>query len=196
MNELQKQAHKQGCIRAGEIRRRKKENAFPRREGESKASHVLRTITAMEKEKLIIRLSNSSKQSSGCVLWIGRRGKYGYGSLSFRSIEIQAHRASFVCKKGTIPHGQFVCHTCDNALCINPEHLFLGTSFDNMQDMCRKGRHWMQKKVTEYCLRGHEYTPENTLLNRKGKCCRACRNSRRTIRRAQLKAQGKNPYNA
>ena len=43
--------------------------------------------------------------------------------------------------KGPVPEGLYVLHQCDNELCINPEHLFLGTLKDNTQDMMKKGRH-------------------------------------------------------
>jgi len=51
-----------------------------------------------------------------------------------------AHRASYVHHKGEIQDGMFICHHCDNPLCINPEHLFVGTAQENFDDMHSKGR--------------------------------------------------------
>ena len=51
-----------------------------------------------------------------------------------------AHRAAWRLFKGEIPAGLYVCHKCDEKLCANPDHLFLGTAVDNMQDASRKGR--------------------------------------------------------
>jgi hypothetical protein len=53
---------------------------------------------------------------------------------------VAAHVYSYRLAKGEIPEGMQVCHTCDNGLCCNPKHLFLGTAQKNIQDMWRKGR--------------------------------------------------------
>jgi hypothetical protein len=50
----------------------------------------------------------------------------------------RAHRASWMIHKGPIPKGMFVCHTCDNKRCSNPDHLFLGTCKDNNLDAIKK----------------------------------------------------------
>lgn len=68
----------------------------------------------------------------------GRRGVLATGTSKFD----YAYRISWKIHRGEIPDGLFVCHHCDNPLCVNPSHLFIGTAKDNTQDMIRKGRRY------------------------------------------------------
>lgn len=86
----------------------------------------------------------------GCWEWCGskfpkRVGGYGFmmvGSKTDGSMKSKrAHRLSFEFFRDAIPSGLHVLHKCDNPLCVNPNHLFLGTHQDNMADMRAKGRH-------------------------------------------------------
>jgi hypothetical protein len=60
---------------------------------------------------------------------------------SYKNKGFRAHRASWIIHRGEIPDGLFVCHHCDNPICSNPRHLFLGNNKDNQADSKRKGRH-------------------------------------------------------
>lgn len=76
-----------------------------------------------------------------CIIWNGAKwaqGRYGMDTINGKSMG--AHRASWIRANGPIPNGLLVCHKCDNGLCVNVDHLFLGTAKDNMQDCLKKGR--------------------------------------------------------
>lgn len=75
-----------------------------------------------------------------CWLWRGSKSAGGYGRIMINYRRVRAHRLSWEIYHGDIPPGMFVCHICDNPLCVNPNHLFLGTNKDNVMDMVGKGR--------------------------------------------------------
>ena len=77
---------------------------------------------------------------SGCWIWMLDCDQNGYGKISIKNKAYYAHRVSWELHNNSIPKGMFVCHKCDNPSCVNPDHLFLGTQSDNMQDMKSKGR--------------------------------------------------------
>lgn len=82
-----------------------------------------------------------------CWEWQGHRERGGYGTVAFRKAKNQpyqklAHRVAWeLSNTADIPDGMFVCHTCDNPPCCNPNHLWLGTQADNNRDMIQKGRY-------------------------------------------------------
>lgn len=84
---------------------------------------------------------------SDCWFWTLSVGSHGYGQINFGENRIVcAHRVAYILEHGSIPDGLHICHTCDNKRCCNPDHLFAGTRFDNMSDMSRKRRQWLQSR--------------------------------------------------
>ncbi len=85
-----------------------------------------------------------AKTETGCIHWNGPIDKTkGYGSFHATIAgkkPLGAHRISYELMVGPIPKGLYVLHRCDNRICINPTHLFLGTHLDNIADCNAKGR--------------------------------------------------------
>lgn len=77
---------------------------------------------------------------SDCVEWKGFINRSGYGSTYYQGVRITVHRMIWRLKRGPIPNGMYVLHSCDNKKCYNVDHLFLGSAKDNHDDAVRKGR--------------------------------------------------------
>ena len=91
--------------------------------------------------------------SGDCWIWkgmiqLGKRG--GYGHLVVNGKIKKSHRISWELQHGRIPDGLQVLHRCDIRACVNPNHLFLGTNKDNVDDKIAKGRHLRGEEASRY----------------------------------------------
>lgn len=75
-----------------------------------------------------------------CWFWLASKDKDGYGYFRYNGKNDKAHRVSWIIINGPIPDGLCVLHKCDNPGCVNYNHLFIGTTKDNVVDMFNKGR--------------------------------------------------------
>lgn len=132
---------------------------------------LLDTTTLAERyESLVDRIEARLDRTGDCWLWPGGTSA-GYGKLGLWTGEkmrtVYAHRAMYQRHVGPIPEGMEIDHRCGVLLCANPSHLEAVTHAENV-------RRWATTITA--CLRGHEFTEENTYANKKGvRHCRTCR---------------------
>lgn len=83
------------------------------------------------------------KAMSDCIIWQGVPDHGGYGRTYVDGVKRQAHRVAYCAHHGLSIYeisGKVVRHTCDNPICINPDHLLIGTHADNVRDKVSRGR--------------------------------------------------------
>lgn len=118
----------------------------------------------MGAEKLKARLLARVKKTETCWNWTGARmprskhGRGGYGAIGVGTRVVTTHRLAFELFFGPIPKGTMVLHRCDNRICVNPEHLYLGSAKRNTRDMLDRAREaWGERngqaKLTEDDIR-------------------------------------------
>lgn len=103
-----------------------------------------RSCGCVRKEKSMLIYENHIIKTNTCWFWSGTKNNCGYGKQGKKKT---AHRIAYEKEYGTIPKLMQVCHTCDNKLCVNPHHLFLGTIAENMRDKVKKGRQAKGSKI-------------------------------------------------
>lgn len=97
--------------------------------------------------------------ATGCIEWQGDKHISGYGVIRNRYVRFRTHRVAYELAHGPIPAGMCVCHRCDNRVCINAAHLFLGSIQDNVKDKVNKGRQSRGHKHSEAMRAAHRRKP-------------------------------------
>lgn len=113
-----------------------------RRNARLKAERHARGLLRTRGWTLAEKLAHFSmpEPNSGCLLWLARVDRKGYGRLYWNGRPSQAHRLAWESVNGPMPAGMCACHKCDNPSCVNPGHLFAASSTENNADRDAKGR--------------------------------------------------------
>lgn len=129
-----------------------------------------------------------------CWLWTGNVDAYGYGRGTFDGKRQFAHRFAFELAGGTLTPGLVIDHLCRNRLCVNPAHLELVTRTENN----RRGLSPSGVNLAKtHCVRGHEFTPQNTRLVASGnRQCRACESLYPSVRSGRKHRRAKEAVSA
>ena len=135
----------------------------------------------MDTNILLEKLWNNSDkdETTGCWLYNGALDRGGYGTIHYQDKQISTHRISAYLYLGfNLESEMWILHIreCPHRNCWNPDHLYVGTPRENTADMDSKGREKRGRYKT-HCPKGHEYTPENTRLDKRG--CQNCRECNR-----------------
>ena len=129
-------------------------------------------------ESLLSRFYTRIKPDGECQVWTGattgNRSKWVYGRIWVHGHQvISTHRLAYYLAKGPIPEGKVIDHTCRNTLCVNADHLEAVT---NRENILRGVTPWIGPAIRTQCMKGHEYTFQNTKLKKaRGRIVRHCR---------------------
>jgi hypothetical protein len=116
-----------------------------------------------------------------CLRWIGAHTRQGYALANVEGRVRELHRVVYEFFVGPIPDGLVIDHVrnwgCRHRDCLNVAHMEPVTQAENCA-----------RRSTGYCIRGHEFTPENSMVSRRSKrTCRACHNARQAAYYARKK---------
>lgn len=132
----------------------------------------------LTKEKVVEILKSKTKFiPNSCWLWQGGVDNDGHATIRYKYKSHGIHRLSLHIFRGFDLNSLFpVCHQpiiCNNPNCWNPNHLYEGTALENTLDTIRAGNNYWKNKT--HCKHNHEYTEENTHINKYGhRECREC----------------------
>lgn len=125
-------------------------------------------------------------RSGECWLWTAAKDGHGYGQMTVDYRRVKAHRLAYELVIGPIPSGLPLDHLCRRPDCVNPAHLEPVAHAENVRRGAAGLKAALRAIQQTHCKHGHEFTPENTRLDKRG--CRVCRVCQR---RWQLEARAR-----
>ena len=139
----------------------------------------------------------SPNPETGCWVWTGGLydAQHGYGNFGVKRDDgkwraERAHRVAWELYRGPIPQGTEIDHLCRNPICVNPDHLQPVPHLVNLE----RGNSPPQiNRRKTHCIRGHEFTPENTawVTSPAGNPARYCRTCIREYKRNWMRKHRK-----
>lgn len=131
----------------------------------------LKTKRSMDSFYADVSKSGPTWNGAPCWEWTGAIAANGYARKTIRGRSQSAHKISWQLANGPVPKGLCIDHLCRNRRCVNPAHLEAVSQGENL----KRGDTQAAKNSTKtHCLRGHEFTPENTYLHDGKRNCKAC----------------------
>jgi len=134
-------------------------------------------------------LSVLKVQEDGCWIWPGKSDGSGYGVIHHNGKNLRTHKYSYTVVFGRVVTKEVLHHICHNKLCVNPDHLEDLTHSEHT--FVTPGTPSYNNRLKTHCIRGHEFSPENTyirqLKNTTGRVCRKCTTIRQQAQDARKK---------
>lgn len=102
--------------------------------------------------KILVKFWSNVIIKHSCWEWQGSLFTSGYGRFNLKGKTVRAHRFSYYLRNPHVAIENLICHKCDNPRCVNPDHLFSGSSADNTKDMVAKNRKRNRDGKTKKCV--------------------------------------------